>query len=87
MRVSNWYNLHVCRECETLLTNKDLDYSNGTCPHCGHTSNFTICDYKKITLRTTKHYKWWYIFGRKKTHEGKDRFSIEWLRKNLKAVR
>lgn len=83
MKISNWYSIDVCVNCEHELSRAELGYSNGTCPYCGHTDNSTICSYKKVTLRKIKHYKWWQVFGRKVTYEGKDDFSKQWLRNKL----
>lgn len=82
MKKSKWYAIEVCSECERRLMEHELMSSGGTCPHCGHSSVGTICDYKKVTLRSIKHYKWWQIFGRKTTYEGKNKFSQKWLANN-----
>lgn len=37
-----------CIECNCVLTYKEMFYSNGTCPHCGHTNSSTIVDVKKV---------------------------------------
>tara|TARA_R110002124_G_scaffold280086_1_gene453151 strand:+ start:85 stop:342 length:258 start_codon:yes stop_codon:yes gene_type:complete len=79
MRKSNWYSVDICSKCEHRLTDSELMYSSGTCPHCGHSCRGTVCDYEKVILRSIKHHKWWQIFGIKTTYEGQNEFSKRWL--------
>lgn len=81
-RKSKWYSIDVCSNCEHRLTKYELMYSNGTCPHCGYNCRGTVCDHKRVILRSIKHYKWWQIFGRKTTYEAQDKFSKNWLINN-----
>lgn len=85
MRKSKWYSFDVCRECEHRFKEgvvSEKMHSNGTCPYCGNNSGTTVCTSNKITLREIKHYKWWQIFHRKKTYEGRNEISKEWLKKH-----
>ncbi|QQO97064.1 hypothetical protein Nekkels1_60 [Cellulophaga phage Nekkels_1] len=79
MKKSRWYNINVCTKCEKRLSHLDLINSSGTCPYCGNTSIGTICDYRKVILRSVKHYEWWQIFGGKTTYEGGDEYSKSWI--------
>ena len=79
MRESKWYSIDVCSKCEHRLTDWQLMNSNGTCAHCGHKCDSTVCDYEKVVLKSTKHYKWWEFWKNKKTYVGKDEFSKRWL--------
>jgi DNA-directed RNA polymerase subunit RPC12/RpoP len=81
MRKSNWYSIYICSICEHRLYNSELMDSKGTCPHCGHSCRGSVCDYEKVTLRRIKHHKWWQIFSKKITYEGRNKFSMSWLNK------
>lgn len=78
-RKSNWYSIDVCSKCEHRLTDGELMYSNGTCSHCGHSCEGTVCDHEKVILRSIKHYRWWQLFDRKITYEGQTEFSKHWI--------
>ena len=78
-RKSNWYSICVCSKCENRLTDRQIMYSSGTCPYCGHTWPGTIVGYNKVTIRSVKHYNWWQLFNRETTYEGANDYSKQWL--------
>lgn len=79
MKESNWYHLNVCVKCENVLSTTQKYYTSATCPHCGHSSRGTVCDTRKVVIKSIKNYKWWQIFNRKTTYVGRDDFSKKWL--------
>lgn len=83
MRESNWYSFEVCIKCYKILSNRQILYSNGTCPYCGHTNDSTITDSIKITLKKFKHHKWWQFWKRKVVYVGNNLLSQKWLKNEL----
>jgi len=82
MRISEWFSFEVCVNCHSRLSLPEQYYSNSTCPYCGVSDGeHTICVTRKVTAREIKHYVWWQLFNRRKTYEGKDDFSKQWLEK------
>lgn len=45
-----WISINICSECHHSLSESALVSNNGLCPHCGHISNFSVCDFKKIAV-------------------------------------
>ena len=79
MKKSECYSLNVCSKCEHKLSDRELMHSSGACPYCGHSCIGTVCDHRKVIIRTVKHHNWWQIFGRKTTYEGKNEYSKRYL--------
>ncbi len=79
MKISNWYPIQVCIKCKCTLSDHKEFYSRGVCPFCGHNSESTICNTKTLVIREIKHYKWWQLWNRKKTYQGNNVESKEWL--------
>ena len=47
----NWKKGYKCIECKHELTIKEVYYSNGTCPYCGHSNKSTLVDYIAVIYR------------------------------------
>lgn len=61
--------INCCKSCEQQLTDKELVYSNGCCPYCGHIRKGTICAYKTKTFKRTEVPTRWYQFSQYKYEE------------------
>ncbi len=46
-----WEYYEVCSKCEGTLSDHEVTYSGGVCPHCGHNSSYTVCDHRKVVRR------------------------------------
>lgn len=79
MKKGNWYGFDVCVGCSKRLNDNQKMYRGGICIHCGHDGGSTVCSTIKVVVRKIKHYKWYQLFNRKKTYEGRDEFSKNWL--------
>ena len=82
MKESEWYCIDVCIKCEKRLSNNEVMYRSGVCPKCGHQTNSTMCQTKKVVLKEIRHHKWWQFWKRKYTYIGKDEFSRTWNKNN-----
>ena len=80
MRKSKWYGLDVCVDCEKVFRDNET-FWKGVCPFCGSNPIKS----KRVSIREVKHYSWWNITNRKKTYEGADSFSKEWLKRKEKV--
>ena len=38
------YRVRRCDGCNRALSWREMMYSSGVCPHCGHLSDGTVCD-------------------------------------------
>lgn len=81
IRISNWYGIDVCIRCQRRLDDSEMMHRGGVCPKCGYNSNSTVCNTYKVVLREYKHYSWWEFWKNKRTYEGENEFSKEWLAK------
>lgn len=52
---------HMCKNCNTVLTNSQRMYSGGICPHCGALSEGTIVDSIKVSVEVEKK-PWWKLW-------------------------
>lgn len=43
-------NIKVCSSCNERLSDREVYYSNGTCPRCGATASGTIVNYQKVVI-------------------------------------
>jgi hypothetical protein len=77
MKRGRWYSFEVCRKCYRRLTDSIVMNNNATCIHCGHTVDGTICETFKVTLRETRHNKWWQ--RKNLTYEAANDHSQKWL--------
>ena len=48
---SKWHGITKCDKCRNTLTINEVIHSIGICPHCGHDSESTICDYYNVIVR------------------------------------
>ena len=46
-----WEFYDICSKCDETLSERTVYYGGGVCPHCGHNSGNTLCDYRKIVRR------------------------------------
>lgn len=46
-----WEYKEVCSKCGDTLSEHTVCHGGGVCPHCGHNSGNTLCDYRKIVRR------------------------------------
>ncbi len=46
-----WEYYHACSMCEKAITERIVYYGGGVCPHCGHNTNSSVCDYRKVVRR------------------------------------
>lgn len=74
-----WRSINVCVECEHQLDRHDEFYSRGVCPHCGCSSDTTICNTRKVIYQILNSGT---FFFRKISYVGKDAFSKQWILKN-----
>jgi hypothetical protein len=51
VEVSDWKPALFCPYCSCEFENQTYMYNNGVCPHCGHSSSGTVCDYKVVPRR------------------------------------
>ena len=62
-KYGKWYNVEVCVFCKTELSDHELYYSMGRCPHCGkkHPDAGTIVESIEFARRTVTElkYPWW----------------------------
>ena len=61
---SNFTWEYTCKTCGEVLTDKQVSYSRGICPMCGHISGntFVDCDIQAIKYRTVTELNWKFPF-------------------------
>lgn len=82
MKISEWYNIYVCNECDKRISYHQKMYSSGICPHCGYDSKSTVNQTKNVVVRQITHHKWWQFWKKKYSYDAAVGFSKEWLNKN-----
>ncbi len=58
MIYGEWIKTYKCIECKRCLSNYEVYYSDGVCPHCGYINNSTIIDYTPVVIRRVYKRKW-----------------------------
>ena len=82
VKVSRWKHILVCQVCTKQITHAEKRNSSGVCPKCGHDSGRTINRSIKIVYKKYTYFKLLCIIPERTEYEGKDEFSINWLKKN-----
>lgn len=64
--VSGWNIEYRCVRCQKVLSNNQVMYSHGLCPHCGYKSSdaCTIVDNTEHFYRLVRYGKWWQFWIR-----------------------
>lgn len=54
-----WVAREICTKCKKQLTSREVAYSDGCCPYCGHLSGNTFCAVEKFAVELPPPPSWY----------------------------
>jgi len=74
-----WYGIRICTACRETLTENEVHYSGGVCPHCGYSFGSTIVRNTMIVISRERISPWWQFWAPVYEYTPKDSDALAWL--------